>query len=99
MGCTCNDVGPMCLHCQIAAQVMAKEQLSEKWPEEFAMSMAPFIYTARAKRTELSFSSVTYRCWNVEKGKQCTFQCSFDPTDMSPELAKQMFVLHFNQSH
>jgi hypothetical protein len=46
-----------------------------------------------AERTKRRYHTVRYVC------QACSFTASFDPRDMHPDNATQIFLLHFTQDH
>lgn len=76
----------------------------EAWPERIGFSMAPFGYSTHAKRTEISETSVTYKCDERHEGKPgetgfCQFQVSVDPRDMALDFVKGLMRQHVDQAH
>jgi hypothetical protein len=70
-----------------------------EFPESIGFSMAPFMYSTEAKRTQLTETAVTYKCAEREHGKECDFQVSIDPRDMTLESVKLLMRQHMDQSH
>jgi len=63
------------------------------WPEYIDYSMAPFMYSVHADKTEHTDTSVAYRC------RHCNFQVSVDPRDMTIQAASMLMRRHMDQAH